>query len=248
MARIPTAAGTGRLMPDDSHFWISLGEIVWINILLSGDNAVVIALACRSLPREMRKWGVLLGVAPAIVLRVLFTGFVGALLAVPWLKLIGAALLLWIATGLMLPEEETGTGIPGEHHGSLWVAVRAIVVADAVMSLDNVIAIAAAANGDTVLLVAGLLLSMPMVIFGSALLLAIMERWPVLVVAGAALLGWIAGELALSDPALRGWGEHAGPLLAYGVPAMGAALVVAAGTIWAGWRQRPQQKVGERHP
>ncbi|MFO1047584.1 MAG: TerC family protein [Geminicoccaceae bacterium] len=235
-------------MPTDSHFWIALGEIVWINILLSGDNAVVIALACRSLPRELRKWGIVLGVAPAIVLRVLFTGFVGALLAMPWLKLAGAALLFWIATGLMLPEEDTGTGAPGEHHGSLWVAIRTIVVADAVMSLDNVIAIAAAANGETVLLVAGLLLSMPMVIFGSALLLGIMERWPVLVTAGAALLGWIAGDLALSDPALHGWGEHAGPLVAYGVPAMGAALVVAAGTIWAGWRQTAQERAGAPHP
>ena len=140
-------------MPDDTHFWVALAEIVWINILLSGDNAVVIALACRSLPEEQRKWGILLGVGPAVVLRIVFTVFVGTLLAVPFLKLIGAALLLWIAVKLMLPEDEDPQH-PGEHHGSLWAAARTIIVADAVMSLDNVIAIAAAAQGRLLLLVA----------------------------------------------------------------------------------------------
>ncbi|MGD9509224.1 MAG: TerC family protein [Geminicoccaceae bacterium] len=233
-------------MPDDSQFWVALGEIVWINILLSGDNAVVIALACRSLPNEMRKWGILLGVAPAIVLRVLFTGFVSTLLQVPYLKFVGSALLLWIAIGLMLPEEDDDPEHAGGHHGSLWVAIRTIVVADAVMSLDNVIAIAAAANGDNILLVFGLLLSMPLVIFGSALLLKVMERWPVLVVAGAALLGWIAGELLLSDPALHGWGEHVGAMIEKGVPALCAALVVATGHLWAAQRRRAQTVAAER--
>ena len=223
-------------MPEDTHFWVALAEIVWINILLSGDNAVVIALACRSLPEDMRKWGILLGVAPAVVLRIVFTLFVGTLLTVPFLKLIGAALLLWIAVKLMLPEEDPDH--PGEHHGSLWVAARTIIVADAVMSLDNVIAIAAAAKGDTLLLVVGLLLSMPMIIFGSALLLRVMERFPILVTAGAGLLGWIAGELVLSDPTLQGLADERNVMIHQGVPALGAALVIATGYLLAAQRRR----------
>lgn len=229
-------------MPDDTHFWLALAEIVWINILLSGDNAVVIALACRSLPEEMRKWGILLGVAPAVVLRIVFTLFVGTLLTVPFLKLIGAALLLWIAVKLMLPEEEDPEH-PGAHHGSLWVAARTIIVADAVMSLDNVIAIAAAAKGDTVLLVVGLLLSMPMIIFGSALLLRVMERFPILVTAGAGLLGWIAGELVLSDPTLQGLADEHNVMIHEGIPALGAALVIATGHLLAAQRRRATSPV-----
>ena len=226
------------MTPNGPGFWLALGEIVWINVLLSGDNAVVIALACRSLPAAQRKWGILLGVAPAIVLRVVFTLFVGTLLAAPYLKLIGAALLLWIAVGLMLPEADEDPAHPGEPHGSLWAAIRTIVVADAVMSLDNVIAIAAAAKGDTLLLILGLLLSMPMIIFGSALLLRVMERFPILVTAGAGLLGWIAGELILSDPLLAGWAEQRGPLLTEAVPALGAVLVMATGYVLTAQRRR----------
>ncbi len=226
-------------MPADTHFWVALTEIVWINVLLSGDNAVVIALACRSLPQDMRKWGILLGVGPAILLRILFTLFVGTLLAVPFLKLIGAGLLLWIAVNLMLPEEEDPQRL-GEHHGTLWAAARTIILADAVMSLDNVVAIAAAAGGDTLLLVIGLLLSMPMIIFGSALLLRVMERFPILVTAGAGLLGWIAGKLVLSDPMLHGLTAGDNLLISKGVPALGAALVVATGYLWAAQRRRGQ--------
>src|SRR5215216_5705421 len=119
-------------MAADNTFWLALAEIVWINVLLSGDNAVVIALACRSLPQESRKWGILLGVGPAIILRVVFTAFMGTLLRLPFLKLVGAGLLLWIAVSLMLPEDDANPAHAGEHHGSLWVAVRTIVVADAV--------------------------------------------------------------------------------------------------------------------
>ena len=227
-------------MAADNTFWLALGEIVWINVLLSGDNAVVIALACRSLPQEMRKWGILLGVGPAIILRAVFTAFVGTLLGVPYLKLVGAGLLLWIAVSLMLPDHEEDPAHAGEHHGSLWAAVRTIVVADAVMSLDNVIAIAAAAKGDMVLLIIGLLLSMPMIIFGSSVLLHVMERFPILVTAGAALLGWIAGELAVSDPLLHGWLGHGALLGALFVPALGAALVVTSGYLWAARRRRVQ--------
>ncbi|MFL5334252.1 MAG: TerC family protein [Geminicoccaceae bacterium] len=227
-------------MAAESTFWLALGEIVWINVLLSGDNAVVIALACRSLPQEMRKWGILLGVGPAIILRAVFTAFVGTLLGVPYLKLVGAGLLLWIAVSLMLPDHEEDPAHAGEHHGSLWAAVRTIVVADAVMSLDNVIAIAAAAKGDMVLLIIGLLLSMPMIIFGSGILLRVMERFPILVTAGAGLLGWIAGELAVSDPLLHSWLGHGALLETLLVPALGAALVVTSGYLWAAWRRRGQ--------
>ena len=220
------------------QFWVALAEIAWINVLLSGDNAVVIALACRSLPRAQQKWGILLGVGPAVVLRVIFTAFVGTLLAVPFLKLVGSALLLWIAVSLMLPDEGEDLTHRGEGHGSLWVAARTIVVADAVMSLDNVIAIAAAAKGSMLLMILGLLLSMPMIIFGSALLLRVMERFPILVTAGAGLLGWIAGELAVSDPLLHGWAERGGALAAEGEPALCAALVVGTGYLWAAQRRR----------
>ena len=234
-------------MPADTHFWVALAEIVWINILLSGDNAVVIALACRSLPEDQRKWGILLGVGPAVVLRIIFTLFIGTLMAVPFLKLIGAALLLWIAVKLMLPEDEDPQH-PGEHRGTLWAAARTIIVADAVMSLDNVIAIAAAAKGDWLLLIVGLLLSMPMIIFGSALLLRVMERFPILVTAGAGLLGWIAGELVLSDPLLEGLTAGDSGLIDEAVPALGAALVVATGHIWAALRRREQTVAVNANP
>ena len=154
------------------------------------------------------------------MLRIIFTLFIGTLLKVPFLKLIGAGLLLWIAIKLILPEVEDPQ-YPGEHRGSLWAAARTIIVADAVMSLDNVIAIAAAAKGDWLLLVIGLLLSMPMIIFGSALLLRVMERFPILVTAGAGLLGWIAGELVLSDPLLEGLTAGDSGLIDEAVPALG---------------------------
>lgn len=232
-------------MPDDSQYWVALAEIIWINILLSGDNAVVIALASRSLPPEQRKWGIILGVGPAILLRLVFTAFVANLLAVPYLKLVGAALLLWIAVSLLLPDAGDDPAHSGKHHRSLWSAIRTIVVADAVMSLDNVIAIAAAAKGQTLLLILGLLLSMPMIIFGSTLLLRIMERFPILVAAGAGLLGWIAGELALSDPLVRASMAQGSPLVAYGVPALGAGLVVTTGHLRAAHQRRAQAEASD---
>ncbi|MEI7446461.1 MAG: TerC family protein, partial [Burkholderiales bacterium] len=188
-------------------FWIALGQIIVANILLSGDNAVVIALAARSLPQKQQKQAIAIGSGAAIVMRILLTLVAATLLQLPWLKLIGAALLLYIGVTLLLPEgDEDGDG-HGEGKGSMAAAVRTILIADLVMSLDNVIAVAAAAKGDTTLLIIGLAISIPLVIFGSTLLLKVIERFPIIVWAGAALLGFIAGEIALADPAISEWIE-----------------------------------------
>jgi YjbE family integral membrane protein len=174
-------------------------EIIWINLLLSGDNAILIALACRQLPVRQRRWGVFLGALGGIALRIAFTLVIVELMMIPYLKLVGAVLLLIVAVKLLIDE--------GEHSDvkakpNLWSAVGAIIMADAVMSLDNVIAIAAAARGSTNLIVFGLLLSVPIVMFGAGALLKVLERFPVLVWAGAGLLGWVAGDMAAADPAL----------------------------------------------
>ncbi len=176
---------------------VAIGEIVWINILLSGDNAVVIALACRSLPADKRKLGILLGAGAAVGLRIIFTIIIASLLHVPFLKLAGGLLLLWISVKLLLDETEE-TDVPASFN--LWGAVRTIALADMVMSLDNVLAIAAAAHGSMGLIVFGLLLSVPLIVFGANMMIGLLERFPVLVWGGAALLGWVAGELLLSDP------------------------------------------------
>lgn len=200
-------------------------EIIWINILLSGDNAVVIALACRGLPADQRKIGIALGAGAAVVLRIIFTFMTTQLLGLPWLTAVGALLLLWIAVKLVVPEDPDPDSIVG--HSSLWKAVQTVTIADIVMSLDNVVAIAAAAHGDIRLIVFGLLLSVPLVIVGSALLTAIIDRFPILVWAGAALLGWIAGELFVRDVGVIGaTGLHIDHLPAQIV---GAAFVLIAG-------------------
>jgi len=214
-------------------FWVALGQIIVANILLSGDNAVVIALAARSLPPAQQKQAIVVGSAAAIVMRILLTLVAAQLLTLPWLKLIGAALLLYIGVTLLLPEDdEDGAGHASK--GSMAAAVRTILIADLVMSLDNVIAVAAAAKGDTTLLIIGLAISIPLVIFGSTLLLKVIERFPIIVWLGAALLGYIAGEIAVDDPAIRGWvqaqAEGMG-MTSHGlgqvVGAIGALLVVA---------------------
>ena len=214
-----------------TQFWVALAEITGINILLSGDNAVVIALASRSLPAEQRRAAVLGGSFGAIALRVFFCLIVVWLLSIPYLKLIGGVLLLWIGVKLMVPEEEGGDGIAAK--ATLWGAMQTIVIADAVMSLDNVVAIAAAANGSTLLIVLGLLISVPLIIFGSALVLKVLLRYPLLVTLGAGLLGWIAGEIMAGDDALQHWlglDEHT--LAIWGKP-LGAMFVVVLGTILA---------------
>jgi YjbE family integral membrane protein len=181
-------------------FWTTVFEIILINILLSGDNAILIALACRKLPRPQRKWGMIIGAGVASVLLIVFTGVISTLLTLPYLKLLGGCALLWIAFRLLVSDAD-------EHHveavDDLWRAVRIIVVADVIMSLDNVIAVAAAARGSYVLLGLGLMVSIPIVIFGAALIMTLLERFPVLVWVGAALLGGIAGDLIVEDPAVR---------------------------------------------
>ncbi len=180
-------------------FWLPLLEIVWINILLSGDNAVVIALACRPLPDRQRKLGVIFGSGAAIALRVVFTIFVVELLDLPFVKFAGGVLLLWIGVRLAAekePEKEIKSA------NTLWSAIRIIAAADAVMSLDNMLAVAAAAKGSMLLILLGLALSVPLIVFGSRLVLALLNRFPILVWAGAGLLGWIAGELIGTDPEL----------------------------------------------
>ncbi len=216
------------------EFWIALSQIILINIVLSGDNAVVIAMASRSLPPAQQKKAILFGSVGAIVLRVVLTFFAVYLLTLPYLKLVGAALLLWIGIGLMKSDddEENLTG-----HSSLAAAIKTIVVADLVMSLDNVIGVAAAAKGNVALLVFGLVISIPLIIFGSTLILKLMGRFPVIITLGAGLLGWVAGEMAMTDPAIAGWAanQHA---LHNAVPALGAVTVVAVGK-WLTSRQQP---------
>ena len=213
-------------MLSTADFWIGLLKIVWINIILSGDNAVVIALAARSLPPHQQKKAVFFGSAAAVVLRILLTVVAAKLLTLPWLQIFGGLLLLWIGVQLLSEEDES----EGEHreYGTLLAAVRTILIADLIMSLDNVIAVAAAAQGSLALLILGLAISIPLVVFGSTLMIKLMERFPVIVVLGAALIGWVGGETMASDVALgealvaQAWAHYAAAIA-------GAILVVVAG-------------------
>jgi len=231
-------------------FWIPLLKIIWINIVLSGDNAVVIALAARSLPPRQQKLAVAWGSGAAVGMRIVLTLFAVALLQLPYLKLIGAVLLLWIGVQLLLPEEGE-ENIDG--HENLLAAIKTILVADLVMSLDNVIAVAAAAGDSVTLLVLGLAISIPLVIFGSTLLMKVMERFPIIITLGGALLGFVAGEMAVSDPGLRDWMSAnfqmldkkpvlAGISLEAIIGLVGAALVVLVGKLLA---RRQTAAVGE---
>jgi YjbE family integral membrane protein len=181
-------------------FWVAVGKIIWINVLLSGDNALVIALACRGLEPRQRLWGMILGAGAAVILRIIFTGIVATLMALPYLKLVGGLALIVIAAKLLVPEDQDDDVKSASH---LWAAVQIVVVADIVMSLDNVIAVAAAANGSVPLLVLGLAISVPLIVAGAALIMALLSRLPILVWAGAALLGWIAGDVIATDPAVH---------------------------------------------
>src|SRR5215468_9657402 len=178
-------------------FWLAVGKIIWINVLLSGDNALVIAMACRGLHGRHRLWGMVIGSGVAVVLLIAFTGIVAELMRLPYLKLIGGLALLVIAAKLLVPEDENDEIAAGT---TLWHAIRIVVIADIVMSLDNVIAVAAAANGQLSLLILGLTISIPMIIAGAALIMMILDKYPVLVWLGALLLGWIAGDVIASDP------------------------------------------------
>ena len=220
-----------------AQFWLAVGQIILIDILLGGDNAVVIALACRSLPEQQRMKGILWGTAGAIVLRVILIGFALTLLAIPYLKLVGGVLLVWIGVKLLLPGDD-------DEHGNiqasdkLWAAVKTVIVADLVMSIDNVIAIAGAAQGageqhQMPLVIFGLLVSIPIIVWGSQLVLKLMDRFPMIITLGAALLGYIAGGLVLTDPAVTSrLGEMSSQTVTLAGLA-GATLVVLLGRVLA---------------
>jgi YjbE family integral membrane protein len=221
-------------------FWIGLLKIIGVNLILSGDNAVVIALAARSLPQKQQKAAVLWGSGAAVAMRIVLTIFAVALLTLPWLKLVGSLLLFWIGIKLLIPEEGTEDIDASDN---LISAVKTILIADLVMSIDNVIAVAAAAQGSMTLLVLGLAISIPLVIFGSTLLLHLMERWPIIITIGGGLLGFVAGEMLVTDPALKGWlaglgVEYDGDKPKVGGISLeiicglvGAVIVIAAGTL-----------------
>lgn len=221
-------------------FFVAVLQIVAIDIVLSGDNAVVIALACRNLPVAQRRLGILWGVAGAVLLRVLLTVFAVRLLGFPWLKLGGGFLLLWIGIQLLVPEDDDAPDIkPADH---LLGAIRTIIVADFVMSLDNVIGVAAAAKDNIYLLGFGLLVSIPLIVWSSQLILKLMERFPVVVVLGAGLLGWVAGEMMVGDLAVRDWIAAQWPIAHYLLPALGTLLVVLTGK-WMEHRQAARRDI-----
>ena len=221
-------------MLNNADFWIGLVKIVWINIILSGDNAVVIALAARSLPPEQQKKAIAFGSGAAVVLRIILTVVAAKLLELSFLQVIGGCLLLWIGYQLLTGGDEDEGESKGT--GSMVAAIRTILIADLVMSLDNVIAVAATAQGNMVLLILGLAISIPLVIFGSTLMIKLMERFPVIVILGAGLIGWVGGETIMNDKLLHGFVE-ASPVLHYVAAAAGAALVVGLGL----WLQKRNQ-------
>lgn len=183
------------------QFWLNLSKIVWINVLLSGDNALVVAMACRGLPPRQRLWGMVLGAGAAVMLRIIFTVIVATVMGLPYLKLVGGLALLVIAAKLLVPDNTDQESAGSASH--LWAAVQIVVIADIVMSLDNVIAVAAAAAGSVPLLILGLASSIPLIIAGAALIMALLELLPILIWAGSALLGWIAGDVIATDPAVQ---------------------------------------------
>ena len=248
-------------------FWIAVGKIIWINVLLSGDNALVIAMACRGLHGRHRLWGMIIGAGIAVVLLIAFTGIVATLMALPYLKLVGGLALLGIAAKLLVPEDEDNEIAAG---ATLWQAIRIVVIADIIMSLDNVIAVAAAANGQLPLLILGLAISIPMIIAGAALIMMVLDRFPLLVWLGALLLGWIAGDVIETDPAVEPWLHHLldgtislhldakslvfgvapqfnleGELDEYIASVLGAIAVLVVGSIWRSRRLRQLEEPAE---
>jgi YjbE family integral membrane protein len=216
-------------------FWAAVLQIVFVNILLSGDNAVVIAMACRDLPQRERVWGLVVGAGAAVILRLVFTAAVGDLMLQPYLKLVGGAALLYVAAKLLVRDHADKSEIKAAER--LWRAVRVVVVADIVMSLDNVIAVAAIAQGSLTLLGIGLLASVPIIIAGAALIMAVLDRLPILIWLGAALLGWIAGDVIATDPAVSGYvaarfGQSVAAQIDVAAPAAAALLVLGVGGLW----------------
>jgi len=210
------------------QFWVDVFKIIMIDLLLSGDNAVVIALACRNLPEAQRRKGIMYGVGGAIGLRIVLTFFAVSLLALPYLKLIGALLLLWIGIKLLLPEDEAHGEGSIKAEANLWGAVKTIIVADFVMSLDNVLGVAAVAHGNVWLLVFGLLVSIPMIAWSSQLVLKLIDRYPFIIYAGGALLGYVAGEMLVTEASLKPLMD-ANHYLHWLVPGLCAVFVLATG-------------------
>ena len=223
-----------------AHFWLAVGQIIMIDILLGGDNAVVIALACRNLPPKQRTQGIIYGTIGAIVLRVILIAFALALLTVPYLKLVGAVLLLWIGVKLLMPEGDDDHNISSSD--KLWSAVKTVIIADLVMSVDNVLAIAGAAQGageshQMPLVIFGLLVSIPIIVWGSTFVLKLMERFPLVITLGAMLLGWIAGQMAYTDPAIKDYLPESA-VWSYAAAVAGALSVLLAGKVLKS-RQKP---------
>ncbi len=221
-------------------FWVGLWQIILVNIVLSGDNAVVIALAARSLPPKQQTQAVFWGAGAAVIMRIILTIIAVEMLKWPWLKLIGAVLLLWIAVKLLMPEDG-GEGRV-DSSDNLWAAIKTILIADLVMSLDNVIAVAAAAKGSLTLLVLGLAISIPLVIFGATMLMKVMDRFPVIITIGAGLLGWVSGDMAATDPVVKGWVDANAAWLHWAAPAAGAVFVITAGK-WLAAREKKKEQV-----
>jgi YjbE family integral membrane protein len=251
-------------------FWLAVGKIIWINVLLSGDNALVIAMACRGLHGRNRLWGMVIGAGIAVILLIVFTGIIATLMVLPYLKLVGGIALLFIAAKLLVPEDEDDQIAAGT---TLWHAIRIVVIADIVMSLDNVIAVAAAANGKISLLVLGLAISIPVIIAGAALIMMVLDRFPILIWLGAMLLGWIAGGVIASDPAdhpflqrlidgriefdfdatstLLHWSPHLrldGDLLEYLSSVLGVIFVLVVGSVWRRRKLRQMKDVALEPP
>jgi len=215
----------------DTAFWVALMQIIGVNIVLSGDNAVVIALAARSLPQKQQKAAIIWGSGGAVIMRIILTVVAVEMLKWPYLKLIGAVLLLWIAVKLLVPEDEGEGDI--NTSDNLMAAIKTILIADLVMSLDNVIGVAAAAKDSLLLLILGLGISIPLVVFGSTILLKLMDRFPIIITIGAGLLGWVSGEMAATDPIIKDWVNANMHWLHWVAPAIGAIFVIAMGKWFA---------------
>lgn len=226
---------------DSPQFWIAVMQIIAIDVVLGGDNAVVIALACRRLPEKQRKLGIFWGVFGAIILRVVLIFFALSLLTIPYLKIVGAALLIWIGVKLLQPEPEGAHEIDAST--TLIGAIKTIIVADAVMSLDNVIAIAGAAKDDIGLVIFGLVISVPIIVWGSQLVMKVMDRYPITIAIGAGLLGWIAGDMIVTDVVTKEWVSTQAKYLQWIAPTAAAVLVIVAGKVLAARKPAKSQSL-----
>jgi YjbE family integral membrane protein len=230
-------------------FWLEVLRLIFVNLLLSGDNAVVIAMACRELPDQQRRWGLAIGAGAAVLLRIILVGMITWLMLLPYVKLVGGIALLFIAAKLLVPEEGERDEIQAVEY--LWRAVMIIAIADIVMSIDNMVAIAAIAQGNLLLLAIGLAVSIPLIVAGAALVVALLDRFPILVWAGTALLGWIAGDIIVADRALSvhlttSFGAQLTQQIAFAAPGTGAALAIAAGGLWRCWHESKLNATGQQ--